>query len=136
MSSNNQILVTATANGAILKGYVVRVTARNSNGTPTAATATDGSFATGQSLLGIAAESCATGVLFSVVVSGVVDYAVMGTGLALGTTATSGGALTTGGDGKLQAAVLGTDQVVCRLININSPLAGADLEHCSVVLGG
>jgi hypothetical protein len=132
--SSNQILVTATASGAISKGYVVAVSGRNANGTPTATIATNGGNAMGQSLLGIAAESCASGVLFSVVVSGVVDYAVMGAALALGAAAMSGAALTTNGSGKLVAATLGSDQVVCKLINL-SDATGADTDHCSVVMG-
>ena len=131
----NQILTTATASGAITQGYVVQVTGRNSNGTPTCSIATDGTIATGQSLLGIAAESCASGVLFSVVISGVVDYAVMGVALALGLDTNSGNALTTGAAGKLRVATLGTDQVVAKLINLSDG-TGADLDHCSVVMGG
>ena len=133
--SSNQILTTATASGAITQGYVVQVTGRNSNGTPTCSIATDGTIGTGQSLLGIAAESCASGVLFGVVISGVVDYAVMGVALALGVDTNSGNALTTGAAGKLRVAVLGTDQVVCKLINLSDG-TGADLDHCSVVMGG
>ena len=133
--SSNQILTTATASGAITQGYVVQVTGRNSNGTPTCSIATDGNIGTGQSLLGIAAESCASGVLFGVVISGVVDYAVMGVALALGVDTNSGNALTTGAAGKLRVAVLGTDQVVCKLINLSDG-TGADLDHCSVVMGG
>ena len=133
--SSNQILTTATASGAITQGYVVQVTGRNSNGTPTCSIATDGTIGTGQSLLGIAAESCASGVLFGVVISGVVDYAVMGVALALGVDTNSGNALTTGAAGKLRVAVLGTDQVVAKLINLSDG-TGADLDHCSVVMGG
>ena len=133
--STNQILTTATASGAITQGYVVQVTGRNSNGTPTCSIATDGTIATGQSLLGIAAESCASGVLFGVVISGVVDYAVMGVALALGVDTNSGNALTTGAAGKLRVATLGTDQVVAKLINLSDG-TGADLDHCSVVMGG
>ena len=133
--STNQILTTATASGAITQGYVVQVLSRNINGTPTCSIATDGTIATGQSLLGIAAESCASGVLFSVVVSGVVDYAVMGVALALGVDTNSGNALTTGAAGKLRVATLGTDQVVAKLINLSDG-TGADLDHCSVVMGG
>ena len=133
--SSNQILTTATASGAITQGYVVQVTGRNSNGTPTCSIATDGTIATGQSLLGIAAESCASGVLFGVVISGVVDYAVMGVALALGVDTNSGNALTTGAAGKLRVAILGTDQVVCKLVNLSDG-TGADLDHCSVVMGG
>ena len=133
--SSNQILTTATASGAITQGYVVQVLSRNSNGTPTCSIATDGTIATGQSLLGIAAESCASGVLFGVVISGVVDYAVMGVALALGVDTNSGNALTTGAAGKLRVATLGTDQVVAKLINLSDG-TGADLDHCSVVMGG
>ena len=133
--STNQILTTATASGAITQGYVVQVTGRNPNGTPTCSIATDGTIATGQSLLGIAAESCASGVLFGVVISGVVDYAVMGVALALGVDTNSGNALTTGAAGKLRVATLGTDQVVAKLINLSDG-TGADLDHCSVVMGG
>ena len=133
--STNQILTTATASGAITQGYVVQVLSRNINGTPTCSIATDGTIATGQSLLGIAAESCASGVLFGVVISGVVDYAVMGVALALGVDTNSGNALTTGAAGKLRVATLGTDQVVCKLINLSDG-TGADLDHCSVVMGG
>lgn len=133
--STNQILTTATASGAITQGYVVQVLSRNSNGTPTCSIATDGTIATGQSLLGIAAESCASGVLFGVVISGVVDYAVMGVALALGVDTNSGNALTTGAAGKLRVATLGTDQVVAKLINLSDG-TGADLDHCSVVMGG
>ena len=133
--STNQILTTATASGAITQGYVVQVLSRNPNGTPTCSIATDGTIATGQSLLGIAAESCASGVLFSVVISGVVDYAVMGVALALQPDTNSGNALTTGAAGKLRVATLGTDQVVCKLINLSDG-TGADLDHCSVVMGG
>ena len=133
--SSNQILTTATASGAITQGYVVQVLSRNSNGTPTCSIATDGTIGTGQSLLGIAAESCASGVLFSVVISGVVDYAVMGVALVLGVDTNSGNALTTGAAGKLRVATLGTDQVVAKLINLSDG-TGADLDHCSVVMGG
>ena len=133
--STNQILTTATASGAITQGYVVQVLSRNINGTPTCSIATDGTIATGQSLLGIAAESCASGVLFGVVISGVVDYAVMGVALALGVDTNSGNALTTGAAGKLRVATLGTDQVVAKLINLSDG-TGADLDHCSVVMGG
>ena len=133
--STNQILTTATASGAITQGYVVQVLSRNRNGTPTCSIATDGTIATGQSLLGIAAESCASGVLFGVVISGVVDYAVMGVALALGVDTNSGNALTTGAAGKLRVATLGTDQVVAKLINLSDG-TGADLDHCSVVMGG
>ena len=133
--STNQILTTATASGAITQGYVVQVLSRNTNGTPTCSIATDGTIATGQSLLGIAAESCASGVLFGVVISGVVDYAVMGVALALGVDTNSGNALTTGAAGKLRVATLGTDQVVAKLINLSDG-TGADLDHCSVVMGG
>ena len=133
--SSNQILTTATASGAITQGYVVQVTGRNANGTPTCSIATDGTIGTGQSLLGIAAESCASGVLFGVVISGVVDYAVMGVALALGVDTNSGNALTTGAAGKLRVAILGTDQVVCKLVNLSDG-TGADLDHCSVVMGG
>ena len=133
--STNQILTTATASGAITQGYVVQVLSRNPNGTPTCSIATDGTIATGQSLLGIAAESCASGVLFGVVISGVVDYAVMGVALALGVDTNSGNALTTGAAGKLRVATLGTDQVVAKLINLSDG-TGADLDHCSVVMGG
>lgn len=133
--SSNQILTTATASGAITQGYVVQVTGRNSNGTPTCSIATDGTIGTGQSLLGIAAESCASGVLFGVVISGVVDYAVMGVALVLQPDTNSGNALTTGAAGKLRVATLGTDQVVCKLINLSDG-TGADLDHCSVVMGG
>ena len=133
--STNQILTTATASGAITQGYVVQVLSRNANGTPTCSIATDGTIGTGQSLLGIAAESCASGVLFGVVISGVVDYAVMGVALALGVDTNSGNALTTGAAGKLRVATLGTDQVVCKLINLSDG-TGADLDHCSVVMGG
>ena len=133
--STNQILTTATASGAITQGYVVQVLSRNSNGTPTCSIATDGTIATGQSLLGIAAESCASGVLFSVVISGVVDYSVMGVALVLQPDTGSGNALTTGAAGKLRVATLGTDQVVCKLVNLSDG-TGADLDHCSVVRGG
>ena len=133
--SSNQILTTATASGAITQGYVVQVLSRNSNGTPNCSIATDGTIGTGQSLLGIAAESCASGVLFSVVISGVVDYAVMGVALVLQADTNSGNALTTGAAGKLRVATLGTDQVVCKLINLSDG-TGADLDHCSVVMGG
>ena len=133
--SSNQILTTATASGAITQGYVVQVLSRNSNGTPTCSIATDGTIGTGQSLLGIAAESCASGVLFSVVISGVVDYAVMGVALVLQPDTNSGNALTTGAAGKLRVATLGTDQVVAKLINLSDG-TGADLDHCSVVMGG
>jgi hypothetical protein len=133
--STNQILTTATASGAITQGYVVQVLSRNSNGTPTCSIATDGTIGTGQSLLGIAAESCASGVLFSVVISGVVDYAVMGVALVLQPDTNSGNALTTGAAGKLRVATLGTDQVVAKLINLSDG-TGADLDHCSVVMGG
>lgn len=133
--SSNQILTTVTASGAITQGYVVQVLSRDTNGTPLCSIATDGTIGTGQSLLGIAAESCASGVLFAVVVSGIVDYAVMGVALNLGIEANSGNALTTGAAGKLRFATLGTDQVVARLINLSDG-TGADLDHCSVVMGG
>lgn len=133
--STNQILTTATAGvGGITKGYIVQVTARDTNGTPSCIIATDGTIATGQSLLGIAAESCAVGALFSVVVSGIVDYAVMGVALALQLDTNSGNALTTGAAGKLRVATLGNDQVVCKLINISN--TAADLAECTVVMGG